>query len=365
MNRFELQAVAPANPPRLQGVHTTLGAPAPHEVQLRVIATSINPIDVKRATGYGCRLLSLKKAGTFPLVLGNDVVGEIEAVGAQVKGLTVGERVIGLRPTGGRSGTHVSRLHLAAVQLRPLPPDCDPVASATLPYSYTTVWLALTGAGLSPDNAQGRQVLVHGASGALGQLALRILHAWGAQVTAICRGVDASICRALGAHTVVDRTQAHWRALDARFDASLNFATWEDERWLLQRLRPGALGHATTVHPLLGHIDQQGWLRGAWQVWRDLRAHRALARQTADPQCRYAWTVFRPDAGALDALVADLHTQPWGLPVCLSVPLAKGQQAFDHMVLGATGRAVLLGEHPSDALPAAPRSETVSAKATP
>ncbi len=49
MNRFELRAVAPANPPRLQVIQTTMGAPAPYEVQLRVIATSINPIDVKRA----------------------------------------------------------------------------------------------------------------------------------------------------------------------------------------------------------------------------------------------------------------------------------------------------------------------------
>jgi NADPH:quinone reductase-like Zn-dependent oxidoreductase len=364
MNRFELRAVAPANPPRLQGVQTQMGAPAPDEVQLRVIATSINPIDVKRAEGYGWRLLSLKKASTFPLVLGNDVVGEIEAIGAHVKGLAVGDRVIGLRPTGGRSGTHVSHLHLVASQLRHLPVGCDPVASATLPYSFTTVWLALAGAGLSPENAKGRQVLVHGASGGLGQLALRILQCWGAEVTAICRGIDASTCRALGAQTVIDRTQANWRSLDARFDVTLNFAIWEDEQWLLQHLKPGALGHATTVHPLLGHFDQHGWLGGVWRVWRDLRAHRALARQSVGLQCRYAWTVFRTDASALDALVTHLRAQPFALPISLALPLAQGQQAFDDMAHGATGRAVLLGDNASDVHKSSHHSNTADAKAT-
>jgi NADPH:quinone reductase-like Zn-dependent oxidoreductase len=364
MNRFELQAVAPANPPCLQGVQSTLFAPAPNEVQLRVIASSINPIDVKRAAGYGRRLLSLKKAGTFPLVLGNDVVGEIEAMGAQVQDFAVGDRVIGLRPTSGRGGTHVSHLHLAASQLRHLPVGCDPIASATLPYSFTTVWLALADAGLSPESAKGRQVLVHGASGVLGQLALRILQGWEAEVTAVCRGVDASLCLALGAKTVIDRTQAKWRSLDARFDATLNFAVWEDERWLLEHLKPGALGHATTVHPLLGHIDQHGWLGGVWRVLRDLSAHRALARKSAGSQCRYAWTVFRPDASALDALVADLRAKPFGMPVGLVVPLAQGQQAFDDLARGAAGRAVLLGDNKSDFHNPARHFNTGDAKAT-
>lgn len=352
MNRWELQVLTPADPPRLQLAQMNLGAPAAHEVQLRVIAAGVNPIDVKRAAGYGQRLLSLKKASRFPLVLGNDVVGDVVAVGAQVKGLAVGDRVIGLRPTGGRDGTHVSHLNLLAAQLRRLPPGCDPVASCTLPYSHTTAWLALAGAGLTPQSSEGRRVLVHGASGALGQLALRLLSQWGAELTAICRETDAATCRDLGAHQVIDRTQAQWRQAAASFDATLNFASWDDEAWLLQRLRPGALGHATTVHPLLGHFDRLGWWRGAWQVWRDLRAHRALAHRTAGPQCRYAWTVFRPDASALDALVADLATTPFALPVGLRVPLAQGEQAFVHMARRAAGRAVLLGETPPHQLAA-------------
>ena len=58
--------------------------PRPGLVLVRVEATSVNPIDVKRAGGYGRRLLGLKGAGRFPLVLGNDFAGRVEAVGQQL-----------------------------------------------------------------------------------------------------------------------------------------------------------------------------------------------------------------------------------------------------------------------------------------
>lgn len=57
--------------------------PAADEVEIAVEAASVNPIDVRRAEGYGLRLLSLIGAGKFPLVLGNDFAGTIAATGGQ------------------------------------------------------------------------------------------------------------------------------------------------------------------------------------------------------------------------------------------------------------------------------------------
>ena len=80
------------------------------EVVVRVEASSVNPIDVKRAGGYGRRLLRLKGAGTFPLVLGNDIAGVVESVGEGVGDWRPGDRVMGLVPTGkgGAHATHVA-----------------------------------------------------------------------------------------------------------------------------------------------------------------------------------------------------------------------------------------------------------------
>ena len=66
--------------------------PVADEIEVAVAAASVNPIDVRRAEGYGRRLLSLLGAGKFPLVLGNDLAGTVTAVGARVARFKVGDR---------------------------------------------------------------------------------------------------------------------------------------------------------------------------------------------------------------------------------------------------------------------------------
>ena len=79
----------------------------------RFAAASVNPIDVRRAEGYGLRLLSLLGAGKFPMVLGNDFVGTVASVGAQVSTFKPGDRVYGVKPTSS-DGTHASHILVKA-----------------------------------------------------------------------------------------------------------------------------------------------------------------------------------------------------------------------------------------------------------
>src|SRR5271169_4374430 len=72
--------------------------PAADEIEVAVEAASVNPIDVRRADGYGRRLLSLMGAARFPMTLGADFAGTIAALGARVSGFAVGDRVYGLKP---------------------------------------------------------------------------------------------------------------------------------------------------------------------------------------------------------------------------------------------------------------------------
>src|SRR6185312_14348675 len=81
-------------------------------------------------------------------------------------------------------------------------------ALAALPYSFVTMWLAVRGAGLTRHNAAGKRVLIHGASGGLGTLALQMMSAWGASVTAIARPADFAACREAGALEVVDSSSS-------------------------------------------------------------------------------------------------------------------------------------------------------------
>lgn len=338
----EWLCLAPGDPAQFALRSRELPAPGAGQVLLRVEASSVNPIDVKRSTGYGRRLLALKGAASFPTVLGNDLAGVVLAAGTGNVPFKQGERVFGLLPTG-RHGAHASHVLAPARLLRAAPQNQTSAALAALPYTFTTLWLALQSIGIHRHNAKGKEVLVHGASGGLGLLALQVLSHWGARVTATCSTAHVQRCKDLGASIVLDRTRHALSSLPARHDVSLNFATWQDEAALIRLLAPGALGHATTVHPLLDSFDRHGWLNGAWRAFHAWSAMRALATATAGRGSRYAWTLFQPDAHALDTLKALLDSNMGlHLPIGLTVPLAQGEQAFAHLARHRAGRALLI-----------------------
>ena len=336
----QLVCQAPSRPPRVSLRIATMPRPTRSRVLVRVEATSVNPIDAKRASGYGQRLLGMKGAARFPLALGNDVAGVVEAAGPQCRHWRAGDRVFGLVPTGPQ-GAHSTHVVVNEVHLRAAPTGYSSAELATLPYTFTTLWLALQRLGLTPEGTRGRAVLVGGASGGLGRLALQVLGHWGARVTAVCSTASVQACRDLGAEAAIDRTSRPVSSLPAQFDASLNFGAWQDEAELIRRLKPGALGHASTVHPLLASFDEHGWLGGALRARREWSRMRALVAAKGEAT-RYAWVLFQPSVEALGALDALLPRLRLALPIGLSVPLAEGQRAFDHVEERRPGRAVLL-----------------------
>lgn len=338
--RRELICLDPSSPPRLQVRESAMPEPQRGQVLVRVEATSVNPIDAKRAGGYGQRLLGIKGAGRFPLVLGNDLAGRVEAVGPGVSALAVGQRVFGLVATGKGGGAHASHVVVAESLLQAAPEDVEAPALAVLPYSFTTMWLAVGSTRLTPANAAGKRILVHGAAGALGRLALQLLSGWGCHITAICDAGKTNDCRALGARVAVERGPQAIRSLPTDFDVVLNFASWNDDLALASRLGANGLGHATTVHPLLGHFDQLGWLRGALASQRDAHTVRSAVHQRC-AGAHYGWTIFKPDPEALAALATGVHERRFSLPLGLCAGFDQADRAFAHVAAGEPGRAVL------------------------
>jgi len=200
------------------------------------------------------------------------------------------------------------------------------------------MWLAVRGAGLTRENAAGKKVLVHGAGGGLGTLALQMLSVWGAKTTAAAWPEMHAGCLQAGAAEVVDSSKESFASLGRVFDATLNFATWDDDLTLVRCLRDGALGHATTVHPMLGNFDKYGWVRGALRSLSEKKSHRAaLPKGTRN----YAWVLFRPDSEALSELAELVEQQRLNLPIAVRSPLQQADEAFDHVRKGRPGRAVL------------------------
>lgn len=324
----------------LKLVDTQRVPPKSGELEIAVTAASVNPIDVQRASGYGRTLLSLLGAGEFPMVLGNDFAGAISAVGEGVTAYRVGDRVFGAKKPS-RAGTHASHVVVKAepdtVSLAP--GTLDLTAIAVLPYSFITMWQAVRGAGLTRSNAHEKRILVHGAAGGLGSLAVQMLSDWGGEVTAIAFPKDHDACLALGASTVIDLSITPYDELAGAFDATLNFATWDHDQQLLACLKENGLGHATTVHPMLRSFDDNGLIGGAFKTFLAKRA----SRKALPPGVkRYQWTIFRPNADALAELVRLLNIGRAKLDIGLEVPLSDGQLAFDHIKRREAGRAILV-----------------------
>jgi NADPH:quinone reductase-like Zn-dependent oxidoreductase len=129
-------------------------------------------------------------ASQFSMTLGNDFAGVVADVGSgRASGFAIGERVYGVKPPS-KDGTHASHVLVKAAHASKAPANRELQELAALPYSFVTMWLAAAGAGITRQNAGGKKVLVHGAAGGLGMLALQTLSHWGAQATAMAKASD-------------------------------------------------------------------------------------------------------------------------------------------------------------------------------
>lgn len=197
MNTNTMQAVllnAHATP--LQITHIALPVAGPGQVLVRILASGLNPLDAKIRAG---------KAGhaqaQLPAVLGIDMAGVVEAVGAGVAGFSIGDEVYGM--TGGVGNVQGSLAQFAAVDadlLARKPSNIGMRDAAALPLIFITAWEGLV------DRAHVRtdqKVLVHGGAGGVGHIAVQIAIAFGAKVYATGSAEQRDTITAYGA-TFID-----------------------------------------------------------------------------------------------------------------------------------------------------------------
>jgi NADPH:quinone reductase-like Zn-dependent oxidoreductase len=138
-------------------------------------------------------------------VLGNEFAGEVEAVGAGVTSLAVGDRVFGYSGLqhGSRFGAHAEYLAMAedgSLAAMPANLTYEQAAPGTEGAHYALTMIR------AAKIRRGQEVLVHGATGAIGSAAVQLLKSLGAQVTAVCGTEHMELVRGLGADRVIDYT---------------------------------------------------------------------------------------------------------------------------------------------------------------
>lgn len=185
----------------------------PGEVLVRVHATSVNGGELSGRAGK----LKLVTGRRFPKGIGVDIAGEIAEVGSSVRHLAVGDRVWGAMPhlTFGAAAEYVA---VRPRQLSYAPEGIDLVRAAALPGVGTTAITALRDKiGLR----SGERLLVRGAAGGVGSVAVQLGHALGAHVTALAGAKTLDLVRELGADAAHDYRTTGPAALGP-FDAVLD-----------------------------------------------------------------------------------------------------------------------------------------------
>ncbi|MFE5220351.1 MULTISPECIES: NADP-dependent oxidoreductase [unclassified Streptomyces] len=145
-----------------------------------------------------------------PSVPGHEVSGVVTELGYGTTGLSVGQRVFGLTDWA-RDGSLAEYVAVEARNLAPLPADVDHTVAAALPISGLTAWQGLF------DHARltaGQTVLVHGAAGGVGSIAVQLAREVGARVIGTGRAADRDTVLGLGADVFLALDADPWTAAD-------------------------------------------------------------------------------------------------------------------------------------------------------
>lgn len=171
--------------------------PAPHEVLVQVHAASVNGADLQlRADGFD-------GWATPPFILGIDLAGVVVARGAQVNGPAEGTRVHGRRSSATR-GTLSEFAAIPADEVVAVPDALDALAAAAIPVVGLAAWQSLFDLG---ELSSGQRVLIQGAGGAVGHLAVQLAKEHGATVIASDGPAAQERLHELGADEVYDHRQ--------------------------------------------------------------------------------------------------------------------------------------------------------------
>lgn len=192
--------------------------PKDDKVLVKVHAASANALDYRRFEKLSSmgRFIEERLLKTINKVLGADIAGVVEAVGASVKQFQPGDEVFGV--STGSAGGFAEYACAAENNLALKPANLSFEAAAAVPVAALT---ALQGLRDKGQIQPGQKVLINGASGGVGTFAVQIAKSLGAEVTAVCSTRNLDMARSIGADHVRDYTKEDFTQNGQRYDLIL------------------------------------------------------------------------------------------------------------------------------------------------
>ncbi|ROP80488.1 NADPH:quinone reductase-like Zn-dependent oxidoreductase [Stenotrophomonas rhizophila] len=302
------------------------------DVLIRVHAASVNALDTKIRTGEFKLILPYR----LPLVLGNDVAGTVERVGAGVRQFKPGDEVYA-RPDDDRIGTFAEFIAIKATSVALKPGNLGMVEAASLPLVALTAWQALVEtAQLKP----GQKVFIQAGSGGVGTVAIQLAKHLGAFVATTTSTANVGWVKALGADVVIDYKEQDFATELADYDVVLNSLGKDELTRSLKILKPG--GHLISISgpPTPTFATARGLAWPLKQVIR-LLSHgiRSKARQKG---VTYTFVFMRASGQQLGEITSLVEAGAIRPVIDRVFPFQETQSALAHVESGrAKGKVVV------------------------
>lgn len=185
--------------------------PAERQVQIRVRAAGVNPVDWKIRSGR----LQKTSPVTLPYIPGRDVAGTIRAVGPGVTRFKAGDAVIAVLDGGG----YAEYVNVSIENVAPKPTKLSFKEAAGIPTASLAAWRTLI---VNADIHQGQRVLIHGGAGGVGSTAVQLAHWRGAHVITTASKRNHEYLKSLGADEVIDYSTTRFEDVVKNVDMVLD-----------------------------------------------------------------------------------------------------------------------------------------------
>jgi len=280
--------------------------PLPTEVLVRVHAAGVNPVDWKTRSGRGmARVL-----GDPPFTVGWDVAGVVEAVGFGVTRFAEGDAVFGMPWFPRAAGAYAEYVTAPSRQLARAPDGLGLREAGAMPLAGLTAWQALVE---TAGVGEGDRVLVQGAAGGVGHLAVQIAKARGAHVLGTARTDKHAFLRGLGVDEPIDYAEQDVAAAAGEVDVVLDL-----------------LGSRET-----GLASVACLRRGGLLISVPSGADREVLRTAAERGRRATGILVEPEGAALESLAELVAEGRLRVELAEALPLAAAARAHE---IGERGR---------------------------
>jgi NADPH:quinone reductase-like Zn-dependent oxidoreductase len=187
--------------------------PNDNEVLVKVFATTVNRTDCANLTGKPFIMhlvLGIRRPGK--IIIGTDFAGKVAAKGKNIEAFDIGDKVFGFNDAGSESQAEFTKA--TPENLFPIPPNINyEQAAASLEgahYAYTFIH--------KTQIRPGQEILINGATGAIGSALLQFARQFDIKITATCSTKNMSLVKALGADRVYDYTRDDFTQQDDEYD---------------------------------------------------------------------------------------------------------------------------------------------------